>query len=230
MYFKQRLTENQNVVFQWPIFFSASFSVFEMLIFGKLMKRRFQWYVGLPTFLLLFLLCVQSSKSCREGSVLTEPPLVAASPRLISFYSKNLVFVSCNMENNITETISTNCFNLITFIAHVFRVPEKITTSLTDKGLMSLSKLTKLQCLHLRVGGSATVTVNCVLEFLTSLIAKLTELSWHLTNNFFNDRKTCAVLHFKITDTQFNIWWCRLQFRHCYIYLLPRLMFIREIL
>ena len=49
------------------IFFS--FYVFEMSIFGKLMKRRFQWYIGLPTFLLLFLLCVQSSKSCREGSL-----------------------------------------------------------------------------------------------------------------------------------------------------------------
>ena len=36
--------------------------------------RRFQWYIGLPTFLLLFLLCVQSSKSCCEGSILTEPP------------------------------------------------------------------------------------------------------------------------------------------------------------
>ena len=32
-------------------------------------------YIGLPTFLLLFLLCVQSSKSCHEGSILTEPPL-----------------------------------------------------------------------------------------------------------------------------------------------------------
>ena len=109
------------------------------------------------------------------------------------------------MDNNIAETISTNCFNLITFIAHVFRVPEEVTISLTDKGLMSLSKSTKLQCLRLRTGSSATVTVNCVLEFLTSLIAKLTELSWHLTNNFFDDRKTYAVLHFKITDTQFNI-------------------------
>ena len=35
-------------------FFSASFYVFEMLIFGKLMKRRFQSYIGLPTFSLLF--------------------------------------------------------------------------------------------------------------------------------------------------------------------------------
>ena len=31
--------------------------------------------IGLPTFLLLFLLCVQSSKSCCEGSILTEPSL-----------------------------------------------------------------------------------------------------------------------------------------------------------
>ena len=30
--------------------------------------------MGLPTFLLQFLLCVQSSKSCPEGSILTEPP------------------------------------------------------------------------------------------------------------------------------------------------------------
>ena len=45
-----------------------------MLIFGKLMKRRFQWYICLPTFLLPYLLCVQSSKSYRKGSVLTEPP------------------------------------------------------------------------------------------------------------------------------------------------------------
>ena len=45
-----------------------------MLIFGKLVKRRFQWYIGLPTFLLLYLLCVQSSKRYRKGSVLTEPP------------------------------------------------------------------------------------------------------------------------------------------------------------
>ena len=55
-------------------FFSSSFWVFEMLIFGKLMKRRFQWYIGLPTFFLLFLLCVQLSKNCREGSILMEPP------------------------------------------------------------------------------------------------------------------------------------------------------------
>ena len=55
-------------------FFSASFYVFEMLIFGKLMKRRFQSYIGLPTFFLLFLLCVQSPKSCRDDSVLMEPP------------------------------------------------------------------------------------------------------------------------------------------------------------
>ena len=66
--------ENQNVVFWWPNLFQLH-SVFEMLIFGKLMKRRFQWYIGLPTFLLLFLLCVQSSKSRHEGSIMAEPPL-----------------------------------------------------------------------------------------------------------------------------------------------------------
>ena len=69
-----RLTENQDVAFWWSNFSSASFYVFEMWIFGKLMKRRFQRYIGLPFFLLQFLLCVQSFKSCREGSILTEPP------------------------------------------------------------------------------------------------------------------------------------------------------------
>ena len=37
-------------------------------------EKRFQWYIGLPTFLLLFFLCVQSSKSCHKGSILTTPP------------------------------------------------------------------------------------------------------------------------------------------------------------
>ena len=59
------------------IFFS-SIHVFEILIFGKLMQRRFLWYIGLPTFLLLFLLCVQSSKSYPKGSILMEPtPMVS---------------------------------------------------------------------------------------------------------------------------------------------------------
>ena len=73
-------------------FFSASFYAFEMLIFGKLMKRRFQWYIGLPTFLLLFLLCVQSSKSCCEGSILTDPPLRLKEAKrhfLVFFFHSN---------------------------------------------------------------------------------------------------------------------------------------------
>ena len=49
--------------------FSAAFYVFEMLIFGKLMKRRSSRYIGLPTFLLLFFLCVQSSKSWLNSDV-----------------------------------------------------------------------------------------------------------------------------------------------------------------
>ena len=65
-------------------FFSASFYVFEMLIFGKLMKTQFQRFIGLPAFYLLFLLCVQSSKSCRKGSVLTEPPPPPPKQMLVS--------------------------------------------------------------------------------------------------------------------------------------------------
>ena len=54
-------------------FFSASFHVFEMLIFEKLMKDDFSDILVCLTSFLLFLLCVQSIKSCREGSILTEP-------------------------------------------------------------------------------------------------------------------------------------------------------------
>ena len=44
-------------------------------LFGFIFNFRlddFNPYISLPTFLLLFLLCVQSSKSCREGSILPE--------------------------------------------------------------------------------------------------------------------------------------------------------------
>ena len=74
-------------------FFSASFYVFEMLIFGKLMKRRFQWCIGFPTFLLLPFLCVRSSKICPEGSILTEPPLTRYSPGVLPHLSSQVLHI-----------------------------------------------------------------------------------------------------------------------------------------
>ena len=91
----------------WPNFFSASFYVFEMVIFRKLMKRRFQWYIGLPTFLLLFLLCVQSSKSCCKGSILEPPPLREDTFKWIFWHNSALESLMCLFACTFISSVQT---------------------------------------------------------------------------------------------------------------------------
>ena len=120
--------------------------------------------------------------------------LMMMLPSFATHYSKNILFISCQIYDSIAEAISVNCCNLTTLIAVVaydfqlntqgarLQVPTHL---LTDKGLLALSKQEKLQKLHFRLEKFQSVTMNAVLEFLRVSIASFKELSLHLPISFY---------------------------------------------
>ena len=105
----------------------------------------------------------------------------------------HLIIISMKWENAIFQTYK--------IYAGTSKAAHKVFQQKGVSSIMEFPLFITCSSLHgnygWRLGASSIrrITLNCcVLEFLTSLIAKLAELSWHLTNNFFNDRKTYAVL------------------------------------
>ena len=100
-----------------------------------------------------------------RGSIPTEQFV-----RLIGHYSNQLGLVQCKVTDTIAEQISNHCANLKELI--VSGQPE-----LSNKGLMSFCKLTKLKTLHLIIDDLSLT--RGVMKLLGTCIANLKNLPWY---------------------------------------------------
>ena len=120
------------------------------------------------------------------------PMLIIVLPRLISHYSTNLLSITCTINDSIAEIISTHCCNLTTLniachlkMLRMYPEPEETYPLFTDKGLLDLTKLTKLENFAFHMNGS--VTKDAFVKFLQVSIGHLKELSLYLPRDFYSD-------------------------------------------
>ena len=149
--------------------------------------------------------------------------LMMMLPRLAVHYSKNILFISCQINDSIAEAISVYCCNLTTLIAVVANdfqlefnlqgAPQFPRRSLTDKGLLALSKLKKLQNFYFRLENFKLITMNGVIEFLRVSVDNFKELSLHLPISFYNDSSAYDILkkgNANLQQLSLSAHWCGL--------------------
>ena len=120
---------------------------------------------------------------------------------LVYHYSKKLISLSCDIDDTLAEVISNCCENLtILTIVDQDSMPNCQHGSkqfLSDKVLLALGKLAKLQVLTLIIDrNEATVTADGIAEFfsISTFVANLKELTLHLPFLFYNKIKLFQVL------------------------------------
>ena len=120
---------------------------------------------------------------------------------LIYHYSKKLISLCCDIDDTLAEVISNCCQNLtVLTIVDQDSMPNcrhKSKQFLSDKGLLALGKLTKLQILTLIINrNEAAVTADGMINFFSTstFVANVKELTLHLPCLFYNERKLFQVL------------------------------------
>ena len=116
---------------------------------------------------------------------------------LVAHYSKNLVSLSCDIDDRLAEVISDHCENLTTLIVadHDNILEGSPVLTLSDKGLSALSKLTRLQKLGVIIDREERkTTANGVIKFLKASVANVKELSLELPCVFYNEENLYEVL------------------------------------
>ena len=117
--------------------------------------------------------------------------LMRALPLLISHYSKNLLLIATEINDDIDEIISVNCSNLKTLIAVAVKTTD---CPLSNKGILALSKLQKPERFHLYLEKFETVTVPDILEFLEISVIHFEELCLNMPERFYDDISVYEVL------------------------------------
>ena len=107
---------------------------------------------------------------------------------LVRHYSSQLVMVECAITDDVAAVISNSCPNLSSLIV-------RGKDELSDKGLLTLSKLSKLEHLHLMIEYMMNpATSNGVIKLLTNCISKLETLKLELPFIFFMENEIYDVI------------------------------------
>ena len=107
---------------------------------------------------------------------------------LVRHYSSQLVMLECAITDDVAAVISNSCSNLSSLIV----LGED---KLSDKGLLALSKLSKLQHLHLIIEFMLSpATPNGIIKLLTSCISELETLKLELPFIFFMEDEIYDVI------------------------------------
>ena len=107
---------------------------------------------------------------------------------LVRHYSSQLIMLECAVTDDVAAAISNSCPNLSSLI--VLGEDE-----LSDKGLLALSKLSKLEYLHLIIEYMMSpATSDGVINLLTNCISKLETLKLELPFIYFMENKIYDVI------------------------------------
>ena len=117
--------------------------------------------------------------------------------QLVAHYNKNLLSLSCDIDDRLARVISDHCENLSSLMIsdHYGNLEDSPTQTLSDNGLLALSKLTGLQNLSLTIDRKEyKATVNGLIKFLSASVANVRELTLKLPCVFYNEESLYEVL------------------------------------